>query len=114
MSAGHLFKGPPNSIPLYAFIMSPMLGEDKDVDVELNYFICTLGHAAELKSADDSGYQTVTEFIDFQAGRCPEKPAVGFPVPSHDGAWGFQLYSACELFGRLCQKLTCYSVRRFA
>ena len=43
---------------------------------ELNYFTCTLGQAARLHQ--DKSYTNIPEFIDQQAQKDPELPAVGF------------------------------------
>ena len=42
----------------------------------LNYFTCTLGQAARLRQ--DTYYTNIAEFIDQQAEKEPELPAVGF------------------------------------
>lgn len=54
---------------------------------EINYFTCTLGQAALLQK--QRGYNCINEFIDEQAARVPDLPAVGFYTPNiEDGkAW---------------------------
>lgn len=62
---------------------------------EINYFTCTLGHAAVLNKQSPHKYSTVNEFLDFQAQKCPSTPAVGLPYPSHaeGGKWDARVLS---------------------
>lgn len=61
----------------------------------LNYFTCTLAEAANIKTRQPVEYTTINEFIDVQAQRFPERPAVAFAVPNDAGKpWG------CEIFCR--------------
>jgi hypothetical protein len=46
---------------------------------DLNYFTCTLDEAAELNSRKPHQYETINEFIDFQALHNGTLPAVAFP-----------------------------------
>jgi hypothetical protein len=60
---------------------------------DLNYFVCTLGQAAEAATARSKGAPTVNDLLDFKADHDASKLAVGFPVPpeqTSDGeAWDF-------------------------
>ena len=66
-------------------------------NVNLNYFVCTLGEAAEINTQNPRSWRTVNDFIDHQAEKFPKRPAVGFPISSHatkkDSGWGFVVYS---------------------
>ena len=66
-------------------------------DVELNYFVCTLGQAAERQLCGNKGFTTVNSFLDHQARAIPSKPAVAFPSPfpaeQLDPAWSYKLFS---------------------
>lgn len=65
--------------------------------VDLNYFVCTLGQAAEFKTLKQQSWATVNDFIDHQASAHPDDPAVGFPIPSDykdsSARWRFAVYS---------------------
>lgn len=61
------------------------------VELTTNYFVCTLGEAAELQS--DTSYTTVTDLIEKQANSNPDLPAFAFPVPDSGTAWDSQIYS---------------------
>jgi acyl-CoA synthetase (AMP-forming)/AMP-acid ligase II len=52
---------------------------------ELNYFTCTLGHAAVLKEQNPtaSSFKNALHLIQAQAERYPESPAVGFANFGH-------------------------------
>ena len=66
--------------------------------VESNYFVCTLGQAAELNRVNAHQYRTVTEFLDYRKAASPEDPAVGFPNPSpgagDGGDWDYEVLCA--------------------
>ena len=68
-------------------------------ELDLNYFVCTLGQAAALNARNPHQWKTINSFIDFQAQRFPDSHAVGFPVPPDgadgDSEWGFLTYSGC-------------------
>lgn len=50
-----------------------------------NYFVCTLGQAeATTTSTKPKPYQTISEFVEYQAQCHPNLPAVGFPLPCPD------------------------------
>ena len=72
-------------------------------DKDNNYFVCTLGQAAQqlsLSGDDIFDFRTVNEFVDRQATRVPKLPAVGFPIPQQIGLWQTQVF--CEFPG-FCQ-----------
>ena len=48
-------------------------------DLQVNYFVCTLGQAATLNEQNTHAYKTINEFFDEQA--LSSDPAVGFPRP---------------------------------
>ena len=53
--------------------------------VDQNYFVCTLGQAAELNAKRPHTFETINQFLDTQDATIPVAPAVGFPLPSlHD------------------------------
>lgn len=58
----------------------------------LNYFTCTLGQAVEVNSARPHEFETINDFLDVQASRYPDLPAVGFPRPGADG-WVVDIFS---------------------
>lgn len=59
-----------------------------------NYFTCTLGQAAAIGTFDTNKVKTITDFIEYQAGRFPDHYAVGFPVPAlRGGPWTYELLS---------------------
>lgn len=59
----------------------------------LTYFTCTLGQAIQVNQNQPAPFETITEFLDYQAQRAPDRPAVGFPNPQRtDGEWGHSLY----------------------
>ena len=62
-------------------------------DLKPNYFVCTLGQAAEAGLCQDKRYTTVIDFLDHQARALPDLPAVAFPAPSLSDPWGTTLYS---------------------
>ena len=66
-------------------------------DLDLNYFVCTLGEAAAINTNNPHSWRTVNDFIDYQAEKFPKHPAVGFPIPSDgidkDLGWGSVIYS---------------------
>lgn len=49
--------------------------------VESNYFVCTLGQAAELNARNPHEFKTINEFLDEQNATIADRPAVGFPLP---------------------------------
>jgi hypothetical protein len=64
------------------------------LETPLNYFVCTLGEAAELKNDKSTTYTTVNDLIDRKVCSSPDLPALAFPLPSVDGeVWGSQIYS---------------------
>ena len=66
------------------------------MDTELNYFVCTLGQAAELKAKNPYEIKTVNDFFALQAYHYPEEPAVGFPLPKtggNDRQWDYEVLS---------------------
>ncbi|KAI9844350.1 MAG: putative NRPS-like protein biosynthetic cluster [Sclerophora amabilis] len=65
----------------------------------LNYFICTLGQAAQINAREPHDFSTVNDFLDRQAQLIPNRPAVGFPKPSlnSDGPWGHDIVTFGDL-----------------
>ena len=65
--------------------------------LDVNYFVCTLGQAADLNAKKPHSFKTVNDFLDLQARQYPTRPAVGFPVPPKDketdNEWNFVTYS---------------------
>ena len=65
--------------------------------MESNYFVCTLGQAAELNEVNPHEYSTVNEFLALQGHALPDEPAVGFPIPkTGDGGnqdWEYEVLS---------------------
>jgi thioester reductase-like protein len=56
-----------------------------------NYFVCTLGQAAGLKSGPNP-YQTIGDFLTHQAQQHGNVSAVGFPLPRKDsGEWNYKV-----------------------
>ncbi len=56
-----------------------------------NYFVCTLGQAATLNTKPNP-YQTIAEFISYQAQHHPYLPAAGFPIPQPDlKQWNYKV-----------------------
>ena len=55
----------------------------RKIMVEANYFTCTLGQASLLQK--DPGFKNINEFIEQQAARASELPAVGFYTPGTTG-----------------------------
>jgi hypothetical protein len=74
-------------------------------DAPFTYFTCTLGQAAEQNRALPRDFGTATEFIDLQARLHPDKPAVGFPLPTSESreSWG------CNIFCEFCFR---FEIRR--
>ncbi|PMD59587.1 acetyl-CoA synthetase-like protein [Hyaloscypha bicolor E] len=68
-------------------------------DAPFTYFTCTLGQAAEQNRALPRDFGTATEFIDLQARLHPDKPAVGFPLPTSESreSWGCNIFSFKDL-----------------
>jgi acyl-coenzyme A synthetase/AMP-(fatty) acid ligase len=59
--------------------------------MQSNYFVCTLGQAAELQSRAKP-YRNISEFIRQQSQHHPLLPAVGFPIPQPDQTqWGYKV-----------------------
>ncbi|KAL8839469.1 MAG: hypothetical protein Q9176_004465 [Flavoplaca citrina] len=59
------------------------------------YFTCTLGQAAGLNARSPHEFETITQFIDYQARACSKAPAVGFPIPSEgdDEKWKYVVFT---------------------
>ena len=55
------------------------------MDADLNYFVSTLGQAAELNATNPHKFKTVNDFLALQARDYPDEPAVGFPLPITGG-----------------------------
>lgn len=51
--------------------------------MDTNYFVCTLGQAANLRT-EEPKFNNINEFIDHQAQTVGKNPAVGFFSPSED------------------------------
>ncbi|KAI9884090.1 MAG: putative NRPS-like protein biosynthetic cluster [Watsoniomyces obsoletus] len=68
---------------------------------DINYFVCTLGQAAVLNAADPPPRLTLHEYLDQQAARIPDLPAVGFTLPPKnkeiDDSWTAEILSYGEL-----------------
>lgn len=59
---------------------------------ELNYFVCTLGEAAQYKEYEG---KTVNDILDHQAQTHPFRLAVGFPIPNPEKRhWDSVIYCA--------------------
>ncbi|ORX97556.1 hypothetical protein BCR34DRAFT_577858 [Clohesyomyces aquaticus] len=57
-----------------------------------NYFVCTLGQAATLNT-QPKPYQTISEFLTYQANTRGHLPAVGFPVSQDNQEWDSMVLS---------------------
>ena len=66
--------------------------------LEVNYFVATLGLAAEINKKTPHDFKTINQFFDRQASRIPHHPAIGFPSPPEDvhqnGPWDYQIFCA--------------------
>lgn len=64
-----------------------------------NYFISTLGEAAECNAQAPHRFKTINQFVDQQAREIPLRPAVAFPVPPIQvgGEWGYDLFTYSDL-----------------
>lgn len=63
---------------------------------ETNYFVCTLGQAAELNTPEAKSQSTINDFFDEQCRKTPSLPAAGFPIPSKDkDNWSHYIFSKC-------------------
>lgn len=67
-----------------------------------NYFICTLGEAAEFNAQTPHRFKTINELVDQQSREIPLRPAVAFPVPPihRDQVWeewGYNLFTYGDL-----------------
>lgn len=62
--------------------------------MDANYFVCTLGQAAALRKTQDD-YKDINQFIDRQAERVGQQPAVGFFRPSSVGEdpWQHRIFN---------------------
>ena len=60
----------------------------KAVENAGNYFVCTLGQAAEMNLRRPHTFSTINQFLDQQNDQIPNAPAVGFPVPSQNSGQG--------------------------
>ena len=70
------------------------------MDAELNYFVCTLGQAAELNTKNPHKFKTINDFLALQAHDYPDEPAVGFPLPTTGGTdqqWDYEVLSTFPL-----------------
>ncbi|MCJ1435793.1 hypothetical protein MMC27_005168 [Xylographa pallens] len=69
--------------------------------VEQNYFICTLGQAAQLNAKRPHAFETINQFLDAQNTYIPDAPAVGFPLPvlndGSQGEWDYETLSYGDL-----------------
>lgn len=79
------------------------------MSLEPTYFTCTLGQAASLKIQQP--YGTINEVIDHKAAQQPQRPAVGFAIPSATSQWRAQLLTfsdvhigSCRLAARLAEQ----------
>ncbi|MCJ1392520.1 hypothetical protein MMC18_005388 [Xylographa bjoerkii] len=70
--------------------------------INQNYFVCTLGRAAELNAKRPHVFETINQFFDAQNASIPDEPAVGFPLPmAHDtsgGEWEYEILSYGDLY----------------
>ncbi|KAL8873605.1 MAG: hypothetical protein Q9174_000953 [Haloplaca sp. 1 TL-2023] len=48
---------------------------------DLNYFTCTLGQAVAVNERYPHPYETIIDFLEYQAKVVPDDLAVGFPIP---------------------------------
>jgi len=62
-----------------------------------NYFVCTLGEAADSKIASSNRFSTVNDFLEVQAKTFPDRPAVAF-ANIYKGEIGpdYSIYSKCS------------------
>lgn len=68
----------------------------------INYFISTLGEAAECNAQTPHRFKTINQFLDQQSREIPLRPAVAFPVPhTHRDQvgeeWGYDLFTYSDL-----------------
>lgn len=67
-----------------------------------NYFISTLGEAAEINARTPHRFKTIDQFLDQQSREIPLRPAVAFPVPHTrrdqvGEEWGYDLFTYSDL-----------------
>jgi len=79
--------------------------------MEPNYFTCTLGQAASL--GIQQPHKTTNDFIDAQAKRIPDAPAVGFPQPgaASEDEWDYLLFTFQDVLKSLRRTATHLSKR---
>lgn len=75
-----------------------LMAATEETDVDVNYFVCTLGEAATINAVSPQPFETVNEFLKYQSQRVPNHAAVGIPIPSQlpDGPkeWDYTVLSA--------------------
>lgn len=64
-----------------------------------NYFISTLGEAAECNAQAPHRFKTINQFVDQQSREIPLRPAVAFPVPHTQVGkeWGYDIFTYSDL-----------------
>lgn len=67
------------------------------------YFTCTLGQASSLST--DRSYKTINEFLDQQAVKVPELPAIGFYTPRNVGksSWTSHVLTFPDILRGTCE-----------
>lgn len=61
------------------------------------YFACTLGQAAALNQSPKP-YQTIGDFLFYQAGHNTHLPAIGFPIPSQTSStWTSRILTFADI-----------------
>ena len=67
-----------------------------------NYFVCTLGQAAELNATNPHSYKTITEFLEEKNATVPDDPAVGFPIVTYaQEQWDYEVLCKPCLLNKL-------------
>ncbi|MCJ1400135.1 hypothetical protein MMC11_003339 [Xylographa trunciseda] len=70
--------------------------------VDRNYFVCTLGQAAELNAKGRHAFENINQFLDAQNASLADEPAVGFPLPvahgTNGGGWDYEILSYGDLY----------------
>jgi hypothetical protein len=67
-------------------------------DSDRNYFVCTLGEAAEENKKHPHDFKTINELLDVQAQFEHQFPVIGFPMLDKDGSLNAQLFSKSSVF----------------
>ncbi|KAJ9645318.1 hypothetical protein H2199_003324 [Coniosporium tulheliwenetii] len=67
--------------------------------MDTNYFVCTLGQAAALKK-NDHEFRNISQFLERQANRVGDRPAVGFLYPRtpDSGPWDHHVLTFGDVY----------------